>query len=284
MESESPSIEIRRLTELEDLRRVEELQKSVWGFEPLDVVPARLMRVASRSGTLVLGAFDGAGDLVGFAYGFPGIREGEAMFCSHMLAVRPGVRNRSLGFRLKCAQKAALLPGKVNLVTWTYDPLEVKNGYLNLTKLGARVGEYLENLYGVTSSPLHGALPTDRFVVQWEIRSERVRERTEGEFDAAAYSRDRLAELRPDRSVNDTRPGPDGLRLCGVVRLDRDERELLVEVPKDAALLRTRYVAEGLVWQEAIRSIFQGYFARGYLLTEVLRSPDGERSFYLLER
>lgn len=281
-----PPIEIRRVIELEDFRKVEELQREVWGFVPMDVVPSRLMRIASKSGTLVLGAFDRTDRLLAFAYGFPGIRENSLVFCSHMLAVHPEGRNRGLGWRLKIAQREWLLERPLDLVTWTFDPLEVKNGYLNLTKLGATSTEYLRNLYGQTSSPLHGGLDTDRFFLQWKIRSPRVVERVQGDFDFRAHCRIWWEKLSIDRVVNATVLGPESLRCCHSRDLDREDLELLVEVPRETGLFRTRWIEEGRIWQENLREIFGAYFAQGYAVTSVLRREDdsGERCFYLVQK
>ncbi len=282
MSSVPTEFDIRRITELEELHDVEELQRKVWNFGPEDLVPARLMRVSSRSGTLVLGAYDSRQSMVGFAYGFPGIREGKLVFCSHMLAVLPEIRNRSLGRDLKLAQRSWLLPQPVDLMTWTFDPLEVKNGYLNLSKLGAVAGEYIENLYGKTSSPLHGGLDTDRFFVHWHLRSDRVKRRIDPEVNTAIKSWERLNQVGVDRCLNQTIEGPGGVRLCREVSLSRDEPELLVEAPFDAKPLRTDLVEEGRHWQQEIRRMFQTYFERGYVLTDVLKN-DERRCYYLLE-
>jgi predicted GNAT superfamily acetyltransferase len=129
--------------------------------------------VASKIGGQVIGAFDG-NDMVGFALSVPGVRAGHHYLHSHMLAVRESYRNTGLGRKLKLFQRQEALTRGFELIEWTFDPLEIKNAYLNLEKLGAIARRYNVNQYGITSSPLQGGLPTDRLVAEWWLRSRRV--------------------------------------------------------------------------------------------------------------
>lgn len=151
-----------------------DLQKEVWGFSDIELVPLRLFVVAEKVGGQVLGAFDGK-KMVGFALAIPGNRNGHLYFHSHMLAVRDPYRNRGLGRAIKLFQREDALARGVELIEWTFDPLEIKNAYLNLERLGAIARRYNINQYGITSSPLQGGLPTDRLVAEWWLRSERVK-------------------------------------------------------------------------------------------------------------
>lgn len=150
-----------------------ELQKQVWGFSDIELVPLRLFVVAEKVGGQVIGAFDGA-DMVAFALAIPGNRNGHLYFHSHMLAVRADHRDRGLGRAVKLFQREDALSRGIELIEWTFDPLEIKNAYLNLEKLGAIARRYNINQYGVTTSPLQGGLPTDRLVAEWWLRSKRV--------------------------------------------------------------------------------------------------------------
>src|SRR5437879_3488841 len=129
--------------------------------------------VAEKVGGQVMGAFDGTG-LVGFALSVPGTRSGHIYLHSHMLAVRKDHRNSGLGRRLKLLQREDALARGIELIEWTFDPLEIKNSYLNIEKLGAIARRYTINQYGITSSPLQGGLPTDRLVAEWWLKSKRV--------------------------------------------------------------------------------------------------------------
>ena len=167
------SIELRRCHSVEDFRACVALQKEVWNFTDAELVPLRMFVVADKVGGQVMGAFEGSA-MVGFALSVPGTRTGHIYLHSHMLAVRKDYRNAGLGRRLKMMQREDALARGIELIEWTFDPLEIKNAYLNVEKLGAIVRRYNINQYGITSSPLQGGLPSDRLIAEWWLRSKRV--------------------------------------------------------------------------------------------------------------
>lgn len=167
------TILIRKCSGLDELRACVELQKEVWNFIDIELVPLRIFVVAERIGGQVIGAFHNS-DLVGFAFALPAARSGHTYLYSHMLAVRKRYRDAGLGRRLKLFQREEALSRGFDLMEWTFDPLEIKNAYLNLEKLGAIARRYNVNQYGITSSPLQGGLPSDRLVAEWWLKSERV--------------------------------------------------------------------------------------------------------------
>jgi len=168
-------IEIRPLTDREDLKAVVRLQVQIWGFEDVDLIPLRLFVVASKIGGQVFGAFD-ATHLIGFCMAIPGLKSGGKTYLhSHMLGVLPDYRNARVGRALKLAQRDDALSRGIDLIEWTFDPLELKNAFFNMQRLGAIVRRYVPNQYGTTSSPLHGGLPTDRCIAEWWISSPRVK-------------------------------------------------------------------------------------------------------------
>jgi predicted GNAT superfamily acetyltransferase len=167
------SISIRNCHELDELRTAVALQKEVWNFSDAELVPLRLFVVAEKVGGQVIGAFDG-NEMVGFALSVPGVRGGHPYLHSHMLAVRQAFRNAGLGRRIKLFQREEAIAHGFELIEWTFDPLEIKNAYLNIEKLGAIARRYTINQYGITSSPLQGGLPTDRLIAEWWVRSRRV--------------------------------------------------------------------------------------------------------------
>jgi predicted GNAT superfamily acetyltransferase len=169
----APAVEIRNCHGLEEFGACLEMQKEVWGFTDAELVPLRMFVVASKVGGQVIGAFEGK-ELVGFALAVPGARAGHPYLHSHMLAVRASHRNSGLGRKLKLFQREDALERGYELIEWTFDPLEIKNAYLNLEKLAAVARRYNLNQYGITSSPLQGFLPTDRLVGEWWLRSKRV--------------------------------------------------------------------------------------------------------------
>lgn len=169
----SDSIVVRTCQGLEELRACVALQKEVWNFTDTDLVPLRMFVVAEKVGGQVMGAFAGS-EMVGFALSVPGTRSGHVYLHSHMLAVRKDHRNGGLGRRLKLLQREEALSRGIELIEWTFDPLEIKNAYLNIEKLGAIARRYNINQYGITSSPLQGGLPSDRLIAEWWLKSRRV--------------------------------------------------------------------------------------------------------------
>jgi len=164
-------IELRALTETRQFQEAVELQKIVWGFSDIELLPVRLFVVATKVGGQAFGAFDGNG-MVGFLLSIPGLKPGGGSYLhSHMLGVLAEYRNKGVGRMLKLKQREDALARDIDLVEWTFDPLELKNAFFNMERLGAIVRRYVENQYGTTTSPLHGGLPTDRCVAEWWLAS-----------------------------------------------------------------------------------------------------------------
>lgn len=167
------NLTLRACHTVEEFQLALKVQKDVWNFSDIELVPVRLFVVGEKIGGHVLGAFDGD-RMVGFAYGLPGYRSGHSYLHSHMLAVIPEYRNTGIGAGLKWFQREIALQQGFDLIEWTFDPLEIKNAFLNIEKLGAIARRYNINQYGITSSPLQGGLPSDRLVAEWWLRSRRV--------------------------------------------------------------------------------------------------------------
>ena len=167
------TVTVRKCEALDEIRACVALQKEVWNFSDIELVPLRIFVTATKIGGQVIGAFDGR-DLIGFAMAIPAVRNGHPFLYSHMLAVRQQYRNGGLGRELKLFQRDEAIARGIELMEWTFDPLEIKNAYLNIEKLGAIARRYNVNQYGITSSPLQGGLPTDRLVAEWWMKSKRV--------------------------------------------------------------------------------------------------------------
>jgi predicted GNAT superfamily acetyltransferase len=161
--------EIRELYSEPELREAVALQKTIWGWEDADLLPFRMFVVATKIGGQLLGAFD-VGRMVAFCLAIPGLKpDGKVYLHSHMLGVLPEFRNAGIGRQLKLRQRDDAQTRGIDLIEWTFDPLDLKNAYFNVERLGAIVRRYLRNQYGVSSSLLHGGLPTDRCVAEWWI-------------------------------------------------------------------------------------------------------------------
>lgn len=167
------SLTVRKCEALEEMQACFALQKEVWNFSDAELVPVRIFVLATKIGGHVIGAFDGR-ELIGFALAIPGMRASHSYLHSHMLAVRQHYRNGGLGRRMKLFQREDSIARGFELMEWTFDPLEIKNAYLNIEKLGAIARRYNVNQYGITSSPLQGGLPSDRLVAEWWMKSQRV--------------------------------------------------------------------------------------------------------------
>lgn len=194
MAGSQTAIELRQLFHQDEFQKVVDLQREIWGFAELELLPLRFLVVVSRVGGHVFGAFDGA-RMIGFCFAIPGIKPGAMPYLhSHMLGVLPEYRNLAIGRRLKLLQREDAVARGIKLIEWTFDPMELKNAFLNIEKLGAIIRRYHPNLYGSTSSPLHGGLPTDRVYAEWWLEAP-PRTRPTNPAERIAYPVD-IAEIR----------------------------------------------------------------------------------------
>lgn len=269
------SHEIRPLRGIEELRACVALQEETWGHGFSERVPPSLLKVAQLVGGVTAGAFDEDGRLDAFVFGLTGVRDGELVHWSDMMAVRRGVRDRGLGTRLKRHQRSVLLERGIRTVLWTVDPLQARNAHLGFAKLGIIVREYVRDMYGQSDSPLHRGIGTDRFVALWQLDSPRVTERLEkGRAPEAGLPYDIPAAL--DVRLNRVLPEPDEVRL----NLDGDH--LTVAIPGDISEIMAESMELALAWREATRTAFLHYLERGYEVIELLRNERIAR--YLLAR
>ncbi len=267
-------MQIRPVETLEDCRKVVALEKLIWGYtDAEDVVPSPILIVTVKRGGILLGGFDDTGEIKGFVYSIPAVKDGRLTQWSHMLGVTPDSRDDGLGARLKLAQREAALARGIDLIEWTYDPLQAMNAHFNFAKLGAVVEEYEENIYGESSSPLHRGTPTDWFVAEWHLSEPGVVQRIaapgrHGSTPAAPV-------LNPSRDTGERlEPGP------GV--LDSSERRLLVEIPMGFSEIQARDSELALAWRLATREIFQSYLPRGYRVVDFFLSRTSRRGHYVL--
>ncbi len=283
-------IDIRPLETTADCHAVEELQRRVWSGSELEVVPLHVLTTIAHNGGVLLGAWDGE-TLVGFVFGFIGTDEGEAhrpamarlKHCSHMLGVLPEYRDQGLGYKLKLAQREAVLKQGIRLITWTYDPLESRNANLNIARLGAVCKTYKREVYGQMADALNAGLPSDRFQVDWWITSQRVKQRLRGDRPRLTYQSFASAGVP---IVNPARPNADGLPQM-IENITEPLGMLgLVEIPANFQAIKVADNGLAREWKTRARSIFETAFDAGYLVTDFIHETiDGrQRAFYVLAR
>jgi predicted GNAT superfamily acetyltransferase len=271
-------ITIRPVTTLEECRQVSALERVVWGYtDAEDVVPPPVLIVSIKRGGILLGAFDDSGQMVGFVYSLPATKLGRLTQWSHMLGVPPSARGTGLGLRLKLAQREWAIQMGVDLIEWTFDPLQAQNAHLNLARLGVVVEEYEENIYGASSSRLHVGTPTDRFVAEWHITTPHVERR----LFASSDLRVRDATTASAILVNPSREaGP--LIEPGLSNLAASSERLLVEIPTGFSEMLVDDPGLANQWRLATREIFQTYLGRGYRVVDFILARDAGRGHYLL--
>ncbi|MBC7097593.1 GNAT family N-acetyltransferase [Candidatus Bipolaricaulota bacterium] len=261
-------------------RECEALQKAVWGFDDVAVVPDHVLHTIVEGGGLLLAAYDGVGpgrEMVGFVLSLVGWWEvGKRLrHQSLMAAVRPDWQGKGVGYLLKCAQRQHVLAQGIDLITWTFDPLESRNAHFNLNKLGAVVTRYMPNYYGEFRDVRNRGLPTDRFLCEWRLRSPRT------EAHLGGRTEPRLSLGRAE-AINRTRRLPSGLRAPAGFRPGLSAPQLLFEIPKDLQALRRADLELARAWRLESRQALSLYFSEGWWVVGLFHQ--GERSFLVLER
>lgn len=245
--SETSAIVIREVETFAELRAVEEMQKEVWGVPDLDVVPATHLIAAQAAGGLLLGAFERK-TLVGFVYGFVAQENGEIAHHSHMLAVKHAYRNFNLGYKLKLAQRDAVLARGIYVITWTFDPLQSLNAYFNFAKLGVICDRYFIDFYGEDAASFLHQTGTDRFWVKWLLNSQRVVKRI----------------TKADSS------------------LEEPKEKMLVEIPGDINAVQRESPETARDWRVRTRRAFTDALAEGYVIVDFYRREN--EGIYILGR
>jgi predicted GNAT superfamily acetyltransferase len=262
----------RDLTTLEEFAAVVELERRIWGPGYDEVVPVPILAVTVRRGGILIGAFAGA-RLVGFVYSLAGLKDGVPTQWSHMLGVVDEQRNDGIGFQLKVLQRDRVLARGLDLVEWTFDPMQAMNAYFNFAKLGVIVQDYEPDVYGASTSPLHRGNPTDRFVAEWLVRTPRVDGRLAGSAPMAPAVIVERAN-RTARSGEWREPVDENLSL--------DARRVSVEIPIDFTGMLSRAPGLALEWRMVTREIFGAYLTRGYRVVEFFLDRPGGTGAYLL--
>ncbi len=278
-----PDVNVRELGSVAELADVVALQRRIWGFGDLDVVPLHVLLTAAHHGGLVLAAYLDEAP-VGMLFGFAGLLDdGRPKHCSHMTGVVAEARGMGIGAALKWRQRSLLLERGVDVVTWTFDPLEARNATFNLRHLGAHSDTYLVDVYGALDDDLNRGLPSDRLLVRWHLEAPPV--------VARAGARDH-GERSPARA---THPDDAQRLLRTAVRAGVREpvevwsptaTHVLVDVPTDVQHLKRHAHEAAKAWRLAVREALTAAFATGYRAVDVLHDEeDGVPvAWYHLER
>ena len=243
------TVTIRQIDEVAEIRAVEHLQKEVWGIPDLDVVPLTHLVAAKEAGGTLIGAFDDE-VLVGFVYGFPSFEFGKHAHHSHMLAVKSEYRNLDLGRRLKLAQREHVIAQGVELMTWTFDPLQSLNAHFNFNKLGVVADRYLPDFYGDDAASFLHQTGTDRLWVSWLVSTERVKNIIGGN--------------------------------AGPTQFEQELDSISIEIPGDINSLQQQQPQIASQWRKETRSAFTEAINAGYVVVGFTRENDVGR--YLLRK
>jgi predicted GNAT superfamily acetyltransferase len=282
------NISIKTLTTADEMKIVEDLQRSVWIGDDIEIVPVHLLMTAADNGGTIFGAYVEE-QLVGFSFGFLGINsisstqpaKERLKYCSHMMAIHPNFQNKGIGLRLKHAQRDWAAREGIPQITWTYDPLLSRNAYLNIRRLGGVCNRYSRDYYGEMRSLHEKSLPSDRFHLDWWIDSARAKSRLPDgsrELDLAHFL-DSGA-----RMVNRAAINSDLLSVPSTKVLRLEGQLLLAEIPADFHRLQSVDLELALAWRLQTRAIFEEAFSRGYVVTDFVypKAESVPRSYYLL--
>ncbi len=273
-EARGRGIDIRCLETYAELREVEEIQRQVWGMEPVEIVPGAHLRAVEHAGGLIAGAFED-GVMIGFVYGFLAAPSGRGMsglgMHSHMLAVRHAGRGGGVGKALKWFQRDWCLARGIEWVCWTFDPLQAKNARLNMFHLGAISNEYLADFYGPMTGPLGGNQETDRLLALWRLSDSGVATIASG-APPTSYTQ-RFPPAAPDvwlLVADEVAAGAakSADALAEALRSAPAGAALRVAAPTDAASLLKDDSAAATAWRHAIRNSMLPALAAGYSVVD----------------
>ncbi len=270
-------MDIRKLATPEEYLEAERLQRTVWNFPEREIIPLNELVVMQKHGGHVFGGFDGD-VLAAFCFGMPAYRDGKTYHYSRMLGVLPGRQDSGVGYAMKLKQREYVLKQGLDLVVWTFDPLQSRNAYLNIEKLGCVIREYLVNLYPTSGSKFNEGLESDRLTTEWWIASRRVKDSIAG--------RKRNYELDDHAPAIETRTTESGWREPVQVVLGGRQKRVSIEIPDDIDALKKDDLPLAQRWREATREAFSAAFKKGYVAHGFVGIPEvgRRRSFYLLEK
>ena len=224
--------------------------------------PPELAWALAHSGNYVALARTADGP-VAAAVAFRGRDVDGAHLHSHMVGVVAEHQGANIGFALKQHQRAWALGQDMTRITWTFDPLLVRNAYFNVMKLGARLTRYYVDFYGRLTDDINAGDETDRCLVTWWLTEDRAVHASAGEVPPC----DRDA-LLASGAVEVLGPDPTGAPQLAV---DGPAAVRLVRVPADAVDVRRADPGRSREWRHALRRVLLDAFAAGMEVTAVSR-------------
>lgn len=251
-------IELKKIKDIEDFKKIPEIQKSAWGFLDLDTEPHHLMTRVQKYGGLVQGLYFN-GNLVGFTYAIIGRWKGKHFIYSHMTGVHQEHQKQGFGFLLKKAQREEVLKMGYEIIRWNFDPLESMNAFFNIHRLGIISVEYEKDIYGTGESGLHKGLPTDRLIATWNLDSDRVV--------------NRMKQKEPPILENIPKEFLDNFT----------RKTAYIEIPRDIRSLKETDINEAVRWRLKTRRLFESAFQKDYVVRDIVFSEDKKRIFYKLK-
>lgn len=243
-------ITYKTLKTMDEMQLVSELEQEVWNVSP---IPTHQTLTAVKNGGIIIGAFD-ENKLVGFSYGFAGFKNKKVSLCSHMLGISANYRSKGIGENLKYAQKEEAVSIGYDLMNWTYDPLQTRNAYLNLTKLHGVCDTYIQDCYGKMEDGLNEGLPSDRFQIDWWLESDYVNHYIKPKLAIAVVLETWKLDEHCFPIIDETFDAS----------LTYDAEVYTVPVPSDIGALKEYSLEAALAWRYQTRKIFQKLFAEGY--------------------
>lgn len=255
-------VEIRILKTVEEIEKINMVEKEVWNLPPL---PIHQTITVAKNGGIILGAFL-KDRLIGYLYSFPGFRE-KAYLCSHMLAILPPYQQQGIGEKMKRKQRELAKQLGYEMITWTFDPLESKNAYFNLHKLGAIGVNYEENYYGYLNDNINKGLPTDRMIIEWNVNEEKEKRKIDMNENNVLLTRDESG----NPFIHDH------------FELLPSQRYFFVAIPKNFQEIKKEDRKLAQSWRFATRKVFQKLCSSGFVAIDLV-SYDEHSSFYLFSK
>lgn len=268
------AVQYRTVADVPGLTRVARLEERVWGA---DSIPIHQTLTAVKNGGLMIVAEDN-GEFVGFVYGFPGVLNGQVYLCSHMMGVDNNYRNQGIGVGLKTKQAEMARGLGFDYIKWTYDPLESRNAYLNLSKLGAYSADYIIDCYGGLEDTLNQGLPTDRLNVTWRTTQGEVRDSRLGGHELLE---DEGVLLKVALCENGW-PYVDGENR--IENVPSYLKRLFIPIPNDFQNIKRADLSLALEWRTATRQAFLSAFSAGWVAVDIFRKEPGHTHVYVLQR